>query len=531
MNLSTLQNKIAHIPVERYPEVGRIVCHFLDVTATATARGSFYNSRKELQQATDAVHQAVFEVDRGMYGLLLALPGGLDYSKQKGVKALLGSPRGNKASLLTLSQETRLIWWLTRSLPPQRRLKLFGQMKEERINNARTRRLILTTILEQPDLELATVTYRRKIAAALSHVWGVRKASIIKSILAGSKATKKEMAILQANIIKPIGIFCNDEGDVFECLSFILGNEGAWTLPKLRAYEEAKLHFQAGKELRPEVMEGIRSTYHNHRSSADVMELTERQATTGQRIAVQRAAKKKGVEIAFDPAQYDLVRLYVYAYEMGLDDEVWKAIRVKAAMKAAAIPMRFEHVGIVVDTSHSMTGSDEQKNRPIATALAIKDVLKAASERSVTLYTDGVIGGGDVLPFDSRSPFLMLPLPEPTGYTSLAESFLEVVSFKPDTVFIISDGYENAPAGRLAEAVARVRQMGNDTPIYQLSPVMAAETYGTRNLANDVPVLPINQNINIGMGMIKLMLEQDFIRGLAALIETVETKSILRLED
>lgn len=515
MNLSTLQNKISHIPSERYPEVGRLVCHFLDVTATATARGSFYNSRKELQQATDAVHKAVFEVDRGMYGLLLALPGALDYSKQKGVKTLLGSPRGNGTSLLTLSQETRLIWWLTRSLPPQRRLKLFGEMKEMRVNNARTRRLILATILEQPDLEWAAVKYRRKIAAALSHVWGVRKASIIKSILAKLVPTQREASILQESGVP---------AEAAQCLSFILGNEGPWTLQKLWAYEVAKIRFQAGKELPPEVMEGIRSTYHKHRSSADVMELTERQATTGQRIAVQRAAKKKGVEIAFDPAQYDLVRLYVYAYEMELvelDEEVWETIRVKAAMKAAAIPMRFDLVGIVVDTSHSMMGSDEQKNRPIATALAIKDVLQAASRRFVTLYTDGVIDGGD----------LLLPLPEPTGDTSLAESFLEVVSFKPDSVFIISDGYENAPAGRLAEAVARVRQMGNDTPIYQVSPVMAAETYGTRNLANDVPVLPINQNINIGMGMIKLMLEQDFIRGLAALIETVETKSVLRLED
>ena len=102
---------------------------------------------------------------------------------------------------------------------------------------------------------------------------------------------------------------------------------------------------------------------------------------------------------------------------------------------------------------------------------------------------------------------------------------MDAIETKPDSVFIISDGYENAPAGRLAETVARLRQMGNDTPIYQLSPVMAAETYGTRNLTNDVPVLPINQTINIGMGMIKLMLGQDFVRGLLALIETVEIRN------
>ena len=527
MKLSTLQTKIAHIPTERYPEVGRLLCLFLDVTATATARKSFYNSREELQQATEVVHREVFELDRGMYGLLLALPGVLDYSKQQGVQTLLAQPGyppppwGNGASLLTLSQETRLITWLTRSLPPQRRLKLFGALKEARVNNARTRRLILRTILDQPDLEWAAVKYRRKIAAALRHAWGIKMTGIIKSMLAKTELTGKERKILQANLIDPILY----GGDVCECLSFILGNEGPWTLPKLGAYEEAKIRFRAGKKLPPEVMEGIRSTYHPHRSSADVMELTERQATTGQRIAVQRAAKEKGVEVAFDPAKYDLVRLYVYAYEMEMDNEIWKAIREKTVLKAAHLPrpMQFEHVGIVVDTSYSMMGSEEQKHRPIATALAIKNVLQAASESHSTFYTTGVVD--DSLGANSD-------LPVTVGETSLAEAFLKVVEREPDSVFIISDGYENAPAGRLAETVARLRQMGNDTPIYQLSPVMAAETYGTRPLANDVPVLPVNQTINLGMGMIKLMLGQDFIRGMAALIEMIETETtnVLRLE-
>lgn len=523
MNLSTLQNKIAHIPAERYPEVGRLLCHFLDVTATATARGSFYNSREELQQATAEVHQEVFELDRGVYGLLLALPGVLDYSRQQGVKTLLGQPADNGAALLTLPQETRLITWLTDSLPPQRRLKLFGMLKEGRVNNTRTRRLIIRTILEPfDDLEWAAVKYRRKIAAALRHAWGIKLTGIIKSILGKPERTEKELMILRKNTAWMIGYFDIVKAEVNQCLSFILGNEGPWTLPKLRAYEEARIRFQAGGELPPEVMEGIRSTYHPHRSSADVMELTERQATTGQRIAVQRAAKKKGVEVAFDPAKYDLVRLYVYAYEMGLDDKIKAVIQDKAQQKAVTMPMRFEHVGIVVDTSHSMMGSEEQKHRPIATALAIKDVLQADSDSHSTFYTTGA-ANADWLD-------TIFDLPVTVGETSLAEAFLEVVEREPDSVFIISDGYENAPAGRLAETVARLRQMGNDTPIYQLSPVMAAETYGTRNLANDVPVLPVNQTINIGMGMIKLMLGQDFIRGLAALIETIETTTVLGLE-
>lgn len=168
--------------------------------------------------------------------------------------------------------------------------------------------------------------------------------------------------------------------------------------------------------------------------------------------------------------------------------------------------MQFDHVGIVVDTSRSMVGHETQKNRPIATALAIRDVLQAASQLSTATYTGS--GGSGIASY----------LPVPAGDTSLAEDLLAVVDCEPDSIFVITDGYENAPAGRFAEVVDILREMGNNTPIYQLSPVMDAGTYGTRNLANDVPVLPINQEINIGMGLIKMVLERDFIRGLAALI-------------
>lgn len=509
MNLVTVEERIAHIPRERYPAVGRLVGHFMDVTATATARGSFYNTREELQEATDAVHKEVLALDRGVYGMLLALPGVLDYSRQKGVVALLGQPGNGGPALLTMAQETRLIGHLTEGLPPQRRLKMFGKLKRARVNNARTRRLILEAILGQPNLEWAVVKYRRKIETALRHAWGVRMTSIIKSILgkAEGRWMPKERAILTANILAKNPY----QGAICECISFALGNAGPWTLPKLRAYEAAKTQFRAGAELPPEVMEGIRSTYHQARSNADVLALTERQATTGQRIAIQRSAKAKGVEVAFDPRNYDLVQLYVYAYEMGMDDEIWGAIRKGAATKAAGMPMRYGQVGIVVDTSRSMVGSSEQKHRPMAVALAIKDVLEAASDQYTTRYTNGHFSSSP-----SPKPDW---LPEPGGHTSLARTFLAVVLERPEAIFVITDGYENAPAGRFAEVVEIWRGMGNDTPVYQLSPVMAAETYGTRNLANDVPVLPVNQKINIGMGMVKLMLEQDFGRGLAALIE------------
>ena len=55
---------------------------------------------------------------------------------------------------------------------------MFGMLRKERVNNARTRRLILSTLLRADNLEFWSVKYRRKLATALIHAWGRRTASI-----------------------------------------------------------------------------------------------------------------------------------------------------------------------------------------------------------------------------------------------------------------------------------------------------------------------------------------------------------------
>lgn len=511
MELTTLKTRLAHIPPERYPETGRLLVHFLDVTATATGRASYYNRRGQAERAAAETHQAVFDLDRGIYSLMLALPGVMDRARQTGLVALLGHPRNGRPGLLELGQETQVINHLAGSLPPQRLFKLFGWLQQERVNNTRTRKLILRSILAWPDLEWISIKYRRKLRAGLTHAWGKRTASIIREILAKSHWKPEELKLINRYVTPylPRGSLVEVEGRL-ECLCFILGGQRyAWSLPRLRAYLNARREFQAGAPLPPEVMEGIRSTFHPARSPADVLDLTKRQATTGQRIAMQRSAQEKGVKIEFDPTKYDLSRLYVYAYEMGTnngrpDRDMAVAMAQKAQAKAASLPWSFDHVGIVVDTSESMKGSGQQKWRPIAIAMGLHDMLIAASERSTVCYSHGTL----------------VPMPVPGGDTDLAKVFLEVAKEEPEAIFIITDGYENSPAGRLAEVVARWRDLGYTTPLYQLSPVLAAEAHGLRPLAPDIAALPVNQDLNLGMGMVKLMLTEDFLTGLAALVST-----------
>ena len=88
-------------------------------------------------------------------------------------------------------------------------------------------------------------------------------------------------------------------------------------------------------------------------------------------------------------------------------------------------------------------------------------------------------------------------------------------------VFVLTDGYENAPAGRFAEVVGAVRRMGVETPIHQFSPVFAAEARGIRSLCDAVPGLPVSKPEAIGLGLLKFLFEADVERGVEALLGMV----------
>jgi hypothetical protein len=142
----------------------------------------------------------------------------------------------------------------------------------------------------------------------------------------------------------------------------------------------------------------------------------------------------------------------------------------------------------------------------MATALALRDMLQYTAHARV-VHAGGAAGGADAM------------LVRPSGDTGLAEALLDLLESTPDAIFVVSDGYENRPAGRFAEVVSALRALGNTTPIYHLSPVFAAEARGVRELCPGlVPTLPVSRPEALGLGMLRSMLEADPARGIAAFV-------------
>lgn len=511
------------------PEARAAIVTFLDTASTSFGRATHYNTRDEQQAAELAAHVGLQNLHRGLYATLLTLPGLTDRAVQLGVRNLLSCPPNGHAAL-SPAVERQVIEHLFAELPIQRLLKVMQSFRTgdealgiRKANNSRTRKLILRTLLGSDKLELWAVKYRHKMRDALTHAWSQRTASILRTVATKpfGKRSQKENAILHRHVWHHTYPTTNHipSEDITECVAFILGAKVQWSLPLLIAHEAAKTDLAAGSKLPLEVLHGIRSTYHKAIPAADLLKVIDKKTlSANQRMAVQRKAKEVGAEITMDPMQYDAVRLYLYAYEMGMTDEIVAALDRKAKTAAQSFPLRYDHTAILVDASASMAGSKEQPLRPMATALAIRDVLRAASGRdSTVLYA----GGGGLGMYDDR-------LVRPAGDTALAADLVRLLTCKPDAVFVISDGYENCSAGRLAEVVSHIRAMNITTPIYHLNPVMAAESDGARSLgANTIATIPVQRPDAFGVSMLREVFRTDPALALSKLLQATIVPKLL----
>jgi hypothetical protein len=526
-----------HVAEQAREQVRSAVLAFLDSVATATGRETFYNTRAEQLAAEEAIHQAVFALDRGLYGVLLTLPGSNDHSLQLGVRRLLDEPRRAPA-LLDEAQEARLLRLLVDRLPPQRLIKLFVMLQQGRINNRRTRRLVLQSVLGSSKLPLWSVKYRLKLRAALRHALGTGIARGVREL---TNMAERDDRAAEVKLQRLLGRYLPEGADrdtVYQCINFILGGTREYTVPLLAAFHAARtdlekgatlpvevlggirsryhkdvpharvleLDLEKGATLPVEVLGGIRSRYHKDVPHARVLELAKRAGTMteGQKMALQRSAAQHDVELIFDARKADMVRLYVYALECGMTGEVRAALDEKAGQLARGLPLRYQRIGIVVDGSASMLGTAQGKYRPLSISLAVRDIL-AASAKEVHARA-------------SRGAFDKQGLLRPEGETDLAASVVELAARGVEAIYLLTDGYENAPAGRVDEVLRQLRGLGLDMPVYQLAPVLAGERMGVRSLSPLLSAMPISRPEGLALALVRAALEQDIDRGIQGLL-------------
>lgn len=139
--------------------------------------------------------------------------------------------------------------------------------------------------------------------------------------------------------------------------------------------------------------------------------------------------------------------------------------------------MQLGRVAAVLDRSYSASGSSEKRKRPLAVALGATYLLRAAAREYRAFWTTPTT---DELLICAR------------GQTNLATPLLDALAWGADVVVIISDGFENDPAGAASE-VARCWRARLDpdrrTSIVHMNPVFDSERYAPRPLGSAIPTV------------------------------------------
>lgn len=410
-------------------------------------------------------------------------------------------------------------------------LRLFIDLKNEKVNNERMRKIILGFIWGQANLEFYSVKYRNKIAEILKHVYGVKKTSILLSIArkqvinSGLFDNNKEVSITNESILK---YYNGGSLRAFKLLLFLFKKDdnvtyGATEFPILSEYQRAKTDITNVQNIPEEVLLGlISSTKHPQYHTMWATEL-QREATKGlirknvkvtsvnQQVRQTKSTAKLGVEkhVELEKAT-DFLALYKTGYETSFTPELNVAIN-KLAEKKKIVGFFYQSIGIIIDDSASMTGHKaESKNTP----------------RAIADFTAKVLGrSADVATFVKTRDEI----------TDLASSFIELIksenTARPyDAIFILTDGYENAYDGMTNEVISIWQaESGRSIPVFQISPITSAEMgANVRKLGSGVVTMAINNPVALQPQITARLLEIDTRMWLESQVRALEAAPVKR---
>lgn len=411
-------------------------------------------------------------------------------------------------------------------------LRLFVDLKDAKVNNERTRKIILGFIWGQDNLEFYAMKYRNKIASILKHVYGQKKTSILLSIAqkqvnihgANIVGTQKEINIINDGILK---YFNGDSIRAFKLLLFLFkkgGVEyGASEFPLLNEYQKAQTDITGVQNVPEEVLLGLISSvrhpqYHSMWSTDLQKEATKamirknvKVTSVNQQVRQTKSTAKLGVEKTVDLQKAtDFLALYKTGYENSFTPELNVAINALAEKKKIN-GFFYKSIGVIVDDSVSMTGDkNESKNTPRAIADFTAKVLGKSADCATFVKTRDEV-------------------------TDLASSFIELLKSENtanpyDAIFILTDGYENAYDGLTNEVISIYKQeTGSQIPMFQISPITSAEMgANVRKLGEGVVTMAINNPSALQPQITARLLEIDTKMWLEGQVRALEVAPVKR---
>jgi hypothetical protein len=421
---------------------------FINACFAATGQSEFYGDAAGQGVSLRFLHEYIQGNYRRLYARTLAA--GINHHS-RGLIALSLLRAGAPSDTAQREEEGRLLLATLLTLPPHRAYHLLREARAQRINNRRTRALIAAFLRRRPDLVFDAVKYRAHVRAVATH------------------------AHLRLDERNP---------EIPRFLFETMQRRGAYETPLFDAFRRAHYTQEAVYELPFTIAQGMAARYAI--PQAEFLSRIAPRMTAGERLRLLGTAERaEAAPLDVDLARVPLTRLCVYLLSLSMDERRARREELQGALDASArralgrTRPRLGRVAAVLDRSYSSSGSREKQRRPLAVALAASQLLRAAADEFQAFWT---------VPLQHDEEVFV----SPRGQTDLARPLCDAMSWRPDLVVIVSDGYENDPPGAAAELVRRFRQHLDPkraVSFVHANPVFDSERFAPRSLGPWLPTI------------------------------------------
>lgn len=460
-------------------------------------KGAYYEEKDAQFTAVQKMWDGLFDYDRALFALTSIL-NGTGFSKGAMTHKLLSNPvdSGNGMDLtpygLSSDFERKIVMFnldrlaqqqMTRAL--KNLLMLAGGELHTRVNNSRTRKVILDFIFNRPNQELdaLAISFKNKLKKLVRHALG--KQDLYKILHGDVGLYMKKIGCYNALALPVVKHLFNWKPVMAEGLQAYY--------PKIDIYWAAKEAAASGNleefkklinKLPWRVCMGFKNSYKLDIDNSDIMGKGKMSDKEGLQLeaAVKRSGAKKRTVNYNAQDLYDLWKALYFKMAIGdvsNIDDISEAIENKTE-KLNKIDLG-EKCAIVLDASHSMFGSDERPMHPFLTGLCITSAI----ENVENVF---IIGGKwkELKGKDKRVVF-------PANASPLWRGLVDAVVSGAQNIVVISDGYENAVKGMFEHVYKHFKDSGYDFNVVHINPVFSADSKsGTvRSLAEDIEPMPV----------------------------------------
>ena len=458
-------------------------------------KGAFYEEADEQFNRVVKMWGDLFNYDRTLF-CLITLLNGTGFSKGAMTHMLLGNPPSDSnlpaVPGLSFDYENKVLLYNLHKERIPRALKnllmLTGAEGFNRVNNSRTRKLILEFIFNRDVKELdgLAVNYKGKLKTLVRHALG--KQDVFK-ILNGTGRTPFMKWIGRYNE-KALPVFFHlfDKEPIREGLTtFYPKIDQYWSLRAAAQNGDATAFRKYMKGMPQRTVMGFRNTY---KVPIEMSEIFEKSKTTDrEKIQLESAAKRSGAKTFkvnyMKQELYDLWKAFYHKMLTGDSDnmdEIEKAI-VEKSENAKRVDIG--ECVVVIDASRSMFGSDQRPLHPFLTSLCLVATLDNVKD---VFYVGGKVVQA---PTESKANVLI-----PHNATPLWKGLVDAVGTGIENIVVVSDGYENEVKGMFEHTYKHFKSEGLKFNLLHLNPVFAADAKrgSARKLAADVEPMPLTDH-------------------------------------